>query len=361
MRAALLREINTNLIIEDVSVAEIGPGEVLVRTVACGLCHSDLHFVEGKLPQKLPTLLGHEVSGVVEAVGVDVDEFAPGDRVVGCLNTHCFQCRQCVEGRTHLCEMRLALQKRPDGSSRIRFGDEEVFQLAGLGGFAEMMLAHRSGLTRVPDGLPLDVGALLGCAVITGVGAVFNTARLRAGSTVAVVGVGGIGLNIIQGARLAGAERIIAVDVRQDKLELAASFGSTDGVLGGGVDVAAEVVELTKGGVDAAFEAIGFAETANQAFRMTRRGGATYLAGVSATGTGYDFTGNDLVLGGRSVHGVYMGSNFFKRDIPMLANLYLQGRLKLDELVSARISLNEINDGFSAMKNGDVARSVVVL
>jgi S-(hydroxymethyl)glutathione dehydrogenase/alcohol dehydrogenase len=252
------------------------------------------------------------------------------------------------------------LQRRADGTSRVRRGEEQVNQMAGLGGFAELLLAHRSGLTKVPDELPLELGALLGCAVITGVGAVFNTARVQAGSTVAVVGVGGIGLNIIQGARLAGAERIIAVDLLAGKLELAREFGATDVVDASQVDAVEAVVELTRGGVDASFEAIGLPVTAKQAFEMIRPGATTYLVGLSPAGTDYQFTGNELVLKSRGVQGVFMGSNRFQRDIPMLANLYLQGRLKLRELVSATITLDEINAGFDAMRAGTVARSVIV-
>lgn len=360
MRAALLHEMPGDLVIDDVTLTDPGPDEVLVRTVACGLCHSDLHYIEGKIPQKLPVLLGHEAAGIVEAVGSDVTEFAPGDPVVGCLNVFCGECPQCTSGRQFLCDRRKALQSRADGTSRVRQGDVEVYQMAGLGGFGEMMLTHRNAITKVPDELPLEIGALLGCAVITGVGAVFNTARIQAGSTVAVVGVGGIGLNIIQGAALAGAERIIAVDLNPDKASLATTFGATDFVDASDTDAAAEVVELTGGGVDASFEAIGLAATANQAFRMLRAGGMAYLVGLSPFGTDYQFGGNDMVLKARGVQGVFMGSNYFKRDIPMLANLYLQGRLKLDELVSAKIALDDINDGFARMQAGTVARSVVV-
>ena len=360
MRAALLHEMPGDLVIDEVTLTDIGPDEVLVRTVACGLCHSDLHYIEGKIPQQLPVLLGHEAAGVVEAVGTDVTEFAPGDHVVACLNVHCNQCAQCTAGRQFLCDNRRALQSRSDGTSRVRQGETQVYQMAGLGWFGEMMLTHRNALTHVPRELPLELGALLGCAVITGVGAAFNTARVQAGSTVAVVGVGGIGLNIIQGAALAGAERIIAVDLNPDKLELAKEFGATDGVLAGDGDAAERVVEMTQGGTDSSFEAIGLAATANQAFRMLRPGGMTYLVGLSPHGTNYEFSGNEMVLKSRGVQGVFMGSNYFKRDIPMLANLYLQGRLKLDELVSAKITLDQINEGFAAMQAGSVARSVII-
>ena len=232
--------------------------------------------------------------------------------------------------------------------------------MAGLGGFGEMMLTHRSALAAVPPDLPLELGALLGCAVITGVGAAFNTARVQAGSTVAVVGVGGIGLNIIQGARLAGAERIIAVDVNAGKAALAATFGATDFVDAGSHDPVTAVTDLTAGGADTAFEAIGLPATAEQAFEMLRPGGMAYLVGLSPQGTNYQFNGNDMVIRSRGVQGVFMGSNHFKRDVPMLANLYLQGRLKLDELVSARIALDDINAGFREMRTGTVARSVVI-
>jgi S-(hydroxymethyl)glutathione dehydrogenase/alcohol dehydrogenase len=364
MRAAVLEQMPGDLVVQEVELAEIGPDEVLVRTVACGLCHSDLHVMEGKTPHVMPSLIGHEAAGIVEAVGADVDEFAPGDHVVGCLNVHCNRCRQCTAGRTFLCENRKALQRRADGSSRVRRrrddGLEDVYQMAGLGGFGEMMLAHRSGLARVPDELPLELGALLGCAVITGVGAAFNTARVQAGSTVAVVGVGGIGLNIIQGAFLAGAERIIAVDLNPDKAKLADTFGATDFVDASAGDPADAVVDLTRGGADASFEAIGLPATAEQAFRMIRPGGMTYLVGLSPVGTNYEFNGNEMVLRSRGVQGVFMGSNQHERDIPMLANLYLQGRLKLDELVSARIALDDINAGFADMRAGKIARNVVV-
>ena len=360
MRAALLEAMPGDLVVQDVRLTDVDDDEVLVRTVACGLCHSDLHVMEGKTPHPMPSLLGHEAAGIVEAVGADVTELAPGDHVVGCLNVHCNECRQCTAGRSFLCERRKELQKRRDGTSRVRRGEaEEVYQMAGLGGFGEMMLTHRSALAKVPEELPLELGALLGCAVITGVGAVINSARIQAGSTVAVVGVGGIGLNIIQGARLAGAERIIAVDLLPHKLDLATTFGATDTVNASETDAVAEVLELTAGGADSSFEAIGLPQTARQAFQMIRPGATTYLVGLSPMGTDYDFTGNELVLKARGVQGVFMGSNRFQTDIPMLANLYLQGRLKLDELVSATITLDEVNDGFAAMREGNVARSVI--
>jgi S-(hydroxymethyl)glutathione dehydrogenase/alcohol dehydrogenase len=360
MKAALLETAPGELVVDDLTVAAPGPDEVLVRTAACGLCHSDLHIIEGKLPMSLPAVLGHEAAGVVEAVGEGVTEFSPGDHVVGCLSVFCGTCRECSVGNTFLCEQRRALEHRADGTSRLTRRGEPVRQMTGLGGFAETMLVHRNGIVRVPEELPLHLGALLGCAVITGVGAVFNSAKVRPGSTVAVIGAGGIGLNIVQGARLAGAERIVAVDLNPEKLALAETFGATDVVDGSGGDAVEQVIELTGGGVDAAFEAIGLPATAGQAFQMIRPGRTAYLVGVPAVGSTIELPGTLMSLQARGLQGVFMGSNHFKRDIPMLANLYLQGRLKLDELVAAEITLDEVNDGYEAMRRGTEARSVIV-
>jgi S-(hydroxymethyl)glutathione dehydrogenase/alcohol dehydrogenase len=339
---------------------DVGPDEVLVRTAACGLCHSDLHVMEGKMPMPTPILLGHEASGIVEAVGSDVTEFAPGDHVVGCLNVHCDECYQCLRGRRFLCERRRAMTYRADGTSRVRRGEQSITQMSGLGGFAEQMLAHRNGLVKVPPDLPLDLGALLGCAVITGVGSAFNGSRVRPGNTVAVIGCGGIGLNIIQGAWLAGAERIIAVDLNPEKLELARIFGATDTVKAADGDPVAAVQELTGGGVDAAFEAIGLAATVTQAFQMIRPGCVAYVVGVPAAGVMLEIPGAQMLAQHRGLQGLFMGGNDFKRDIPMLASLYLQGRLKLDELVAARIELEQVNEGYEVMKRGTEARSVII-
>jgi S-(hydroxymethyl)glutathione dehydrogenase/alcohol dehydrogenase len=360
MRAALLESVPGPLVIDDVQLSAPGPDEVLVQTVACGLCHSDLHAIDGKLPMTMPVLLGHEAAGIVQAVGSDVAEFAVGDHVVGCLNTHCGTCRNCVEGNTFLCGNRKALQLRADGTSRVRRGEQQVTQMSGLGGFGEEMLAHRSGLVKVPHELPLELGALLGCAVITGVGSVFNGARVQAGSTVAVVGCGGIGLNIVQGARLAGAERIIAIDLNAEKLDLATRFGATDVIDASATDPVAEVLELTGGGADYSFEAIGLPATIGHALQMVRPGKVAYLVGLPPAGSTLALPGTQMVLQNRGVQGLFMGANAFKRDIPMLANLYLQGRLMLDELVSARISLEQVNDGFAVMQRGTDARSVIV-
>jgi S-(hydroxymethyl)glutathione dehydrogenase / alcohol dehydrogenase len=360
MRAAILETVPGDLVIDEVSLMDIGPDEVLVQTAACGLCHSDLHVMEGKMVMPPPVLLGHEAAGVVQAVGSDVTEFSPGDHVVGCLNVHCNECRQCTAGRRYLCERRRVLTYRADGSSRVRRGDQQITQMSGLGGFAEQMMAHRNGIVKVPVELPLDVGALLGCAVITGVGSAFNGGRVKPGSSVAVIGCGGIGLNIVQGARLAGAERIFAIDLNREKLDLARTFGATDTINGAEADATQAVLELSGGGVDASFEAIGLTTTIAQAFQMIRPGAVAYVVGVPAAGAMIELPGPQLLAQNRGLQGLFMGGNDFKRDIPMLASLYLQGRLKLDELIAARITLDDVNAGYEAMRRGTEARSVIV-
>jgi S-(hydroxymethyl)glutathione dehydrogenase/alcohol dehydrogenase len=360
MRAAVLEECPGDLVIDELSLTLPEPDEVMLQTVACGLCHSDLHMIDGHLPTPVPAVLGHEAAGIVQAVGENVTEFKPGDRVVSCLSMYCGTCSECSVGNTWLCEQRQGLGRRTDGTSRIRRGDQEIAQMTGLGAFAEEMLVHRNAIVKVPEGLPLELGALLGCAVITGVGSVVNGAQIKPGSTVAVIGCGGVGLNIVQGAALAGAGRIIAVDLNPEKLALATTFGATDVVNGSETDAVAAVKELTGGGVDAAFEAIGLPATAQQAFMMLRPGRTAYLVGLPAAGAKIELPGTLMLLQGRGLQGLFMGSNNFKRDIPMLANLYLQGRLKLDELVAARIDLEQVNEGYAAMRRGTEARSVIV-
>jgi S-(hydroxymethyl)glutathione dehydrogenase / alcohol dehydrogenase len=357
--AALLHRSPGAATIECVTVDDPVGREVLVRTAAAGLCHSELHLIEGRLSKDLPCLLGHEAAGVVEAVGPDVTSVRPGDRVVTCLSVFCGACRNCLIGDTWLCEGKAATNRPPGSRPRVVQGDTAVQQFSNIGAFAPLMLVHENATVAVTPDLPLDRAALLGCGVVTGVGAVLNTARLAPGSTAVVVGCGGIGLNAVQGCVLAGAARIIAVDRVPLKLELARAFGATDVVDATATDPVEAVLELSGGGVDAAFEAIGRAATVQQCFAMLRRGGTAYVIGVMADGEEITLRGLDF-LGARAVQGVYMGSNHFKVDLPRYAELYLQGRLKLDELISARLPLSAVNEGFDAMVRGEVARSVIV-
>lgn len=359
MKAAVLEAFNEPLRIRDVALADPGRDEVLVRTAAVGVCHSDLHMYKGFRPGlPLPAVLGHEVSGIVEKVGAGVADLMPGDHVVGTLAAHCGHCAQCVSGRLTLCQD-TRVKQPPGQAQRIRAGTHSISQIFNLSGFAEMMLVHRSTLVRIREDMPLDRAALLGCAVITGTGAVFRTAKVQAGQAVAVLGCGGIGLAAINGAQIAGAGRIIAIDRVGAKLELARTFGATDVIDATCADVVAAVQDLTHGGVDHAFECIGQASTVEQCWRMLRPAGAATILGVFGPTDKIAIGGADLLLEKRLL-GSMLGSARPPADIPALVDFYLQGRLKLDELISRRIELGRINEAFDAMERGEVARNVVV-
>ena len=356
MRAAVLETIPGELVIADVRVDKPGPNEVLVRVAAAGLCHSDLHFMEAKYPHKVPAILGHEAAGVVEAVGDVVTYVKAGDHVISCLSAYCGACDFCLTGRLYLCGNRASIE-RP---GRLRTTDGElIHQFMRLSAFAEMMLVHEHALVKVTPEMPLDRAALIGCGVTTGLGAVFRTARVEPGSTVAIIGCGGIGLNVVQGARIAGAGRIIAIDMNDTKLAMATDFGATDVINATGTDAIAAVKELTHGGVEYSFEAIGSKVAAEQAFNMLMSGGTATVIGMIPIGQKVEVDGYQL-LAEKKLQGSNMGSNRFRVDMPRYVDLYLQGRLKLDELVSARIDLDHVNEGFAAMKTGTVARSVIM-
>lgn len=357
MRAAVLRECPGELEVAELRIGAPLGREVLVRTAAAGLCHSDLHALDGKMPVPVPIVMGHESSGVVEAVGADVQHVRPGDHVVTCLSAFCGRCDFCLTGQPYLCS---ADSRRPDTAvPRLSEDRGPVGQFAGLGSFAEQLLVHENAVVKIDPDFPLAPAALLGCAVVTGVGAVLRTARVEPGSSVAVIGCGGIGLNCVQGAVLAGARQVIAVDIAGPKRELAARFGATHMVDAASGDTVERVLELSRGGVDHAFEAIGLTVTAEQAFAMVRRGGTATIVGVLPHGAEITLPGRG-VLSGKRLQGSVMGSNRFAIDIPRYAEFYRQGRLKLDELVSARIRLEEINDGYRTLLKGAVARSMVV-
>ncbi len=257
MKAAVLTSIPGELTVEDVAIDKPQKNEVLIRTAAAGLCHSDLHFMEGKYPYLTPTVPGHESAGVVEAVGEDVTYVQPGDHVITCLSVFCGHCDYCLSGRTNLCAGKSLVARGFEGTPRLSMNGQPVFQFLDLSSFGEYMLVHQNAVVKVTKDIPLDRAALIGCGVTTGVGAVFNTARVQAGSTVAVIGCGGVGLNCVQGAALAGACRVIAVDMVPLKLKLAEQFGATDLVDASKGDAVQQVQELTGGGVDYSFEAIG--------------------------------------------------------------------------------------------------------
>ncbi len=359
MKAAVLESIPGALVIDDVQIVTVGPHEVLVQTAAEGLCHSDLHFIEGKYTFAVPTVLGHESAGVVEAVGSQVSYLQPGDHVISCISGFCGACRYCLSGRPNLCDNKAGLTADPAGPPRLRRGDQPLSQFFDLSSFAEQLLVHENMLVKIRPDMPLDKAALIGCGVTTGVGAVLNTAKVRPGEVVAVIGCGGIGLNAIQGAAIAGAGRIIAIDRIASKRDLALTFGATDVVDASAGDAALAVLELTGGGVDHAFEAIGLSATAQQAFNMLGKGGTATVIGMIPLGEKVEIDGFQLLLEKR-LQGSNMGSNRFRIDMPRLVEHCLKGRLHLDDWISARIKLPEINNGFANMKAGKVLRSVIM-
>jgi S-(hydroxymethyl)glutathione dehydrogenase/alcohol dehydrogenase len=360
MKAAVLHELNKPFSIEDVSIDRPGPREVVLRTAAAGICHSDMHFQEGKYLWPMPCVLGHEGAGVVEAVGSEVTYVRPGDHVITCVSVFCGQCASCLRGQPHMCANRGALLRGAEQPPALHQNGVRVHQMMGLSCFAEQMLVHENAVVKIDRDVPLDRAALIGCAVTTGVGAVLNTARVEPGSSVAVVGCGGIGLNAVQGARLAGAARIVAIDRIASKLELARAFGATDAIDASAGDPVEQVRALTSGGVDYSFEAIGLKQTAEQCFAMLRPGGLAVVIGMIPLGTKVEIQGAEL-LSEKRLTGTNMGSNRFRIDMPTYLRFYLQGRLNLDDLVSRRLRLDQINQGFDALRAAEVARSVIVM
>jgi S-(hydroxymethyl)glutathione dehydrogenase/alcohol dehydrogenase len=358
MKAALLHEVGQPLTVEDVELDGPRAGEVRVRIAASGLCHSDYHLMTGDLPMLMPAVLGHEAAGFVEAVGEDVPGIAPGDLVVSCFSSYCGQCGECQGGHNQRCVDKPKGPPREAGS-RITWKGRPVYQLADIGGFAEEMVVHHRSIVKVPESLPPAAAALLGCGVLTGVGAALNGAKVKPGSSVAVVGCGGVGLNVIQGARIAGAAEIIAVDQNPAKLALAREFGATAGVQAG-PDAVGQVRELTHGGVDYAFEAIGVPAAMRDAFLMLRMHGVAVIVGMAKTGAELSVPALDILYKDARIMGSGMGDAPFQTFVPQLARFYLDGKLKLDELVSTRIGLAEVNRGFEKMISGEGARNVVV-
>jgi S-(hydroxymethyl)glutathione dehydrogenase/alcohol dehydrogenase len=358
MKAAVLHAPHQAMTIEDVAIAKPKRREILVRTAAAGLCHSDLHFIEGAYPTPVPVVLGHESAGIVEEVGEDVTYLKPGDHVISCLSVFCGHCEFCLSGHLSICQtpdVKLA----PGVAKRLTWQGKHMNQFLNLSSFAEQMVVHEHALVKIRDDMPLDLASLIGCSVVTGYGAVVHTARIEAGSSVAVFGAGGIGLATINAAQIAGAGRIVAIDKDPFKLELAKQFGATDVVDANEGDTVKRVVALTGGGVHYSFECIGLKATAEQSFSALRSGGTATLIGMIPVGIKIELHGVDF-LRERRIQGCMMGSNRFRTDMPRLIEFYLQGRLRLAEMVSARIELAQINEGFAALKAGGIARNVIV-
>ena len=353
MKAAVLREAKQPLVIEEVGIEEPGPGQLLVKIAASGVCHSDLHFIDGLWPAPTPVILGHEAAGVVERVGEGVTYVEAGDHVVLLFIPFCGSCRDCTTGRPNLCA-----QGR-SATATLRIGDKVVPPFMSMSSFAEYAVVQEGGVVKIRKDASLEGAALVGCGVMTGVGAAINTAKVKPGSICAVIGTGGVGLNVIQGCVLAGAERIIAIDINPNKLEMAREFGATDFVDASKENPVAKVLELTGGGADYAFEVIGLPEAITQAFDMVRRGGEAIVVGMAPMGSEVTISA-PAFLAEKVLRGCVYGSTRPRYDMPLLIDLYMAGKLKLDELVSRTYPLEGINDAFTALKNGEVARSVIV-
>jgi S-(hydroxymethyl)glutathione dehydrogenase/alcohol dehydrogenase len=357
MKAAVIWEANRPITIETIQIGKPGPREVLIRTAFAGICHSDLHFADGTYPYPTPYAPGHESSGVVEAVGEDVTHVRKGDHVVTCLSVFCGCCSQCVTGRPNLCES-VDIKLPPGKAERLWLNGKLVHQFSNLSSFAEQMLVHENALVKVRQDVPLDRAALVGCGVLTGVGAVVHAAKVKPGSTVVVIGCGGVGLSAVNGAVLAGAGRVIAVDMLKIKLELARKVGATDTIDASQVDPVGAVMEMTSGGAPFVFEALGLKQTAEQAFAMLKPGGVATILGMFKPGQKLEFDGS-MFIKDRRIQGSSMGSNQFRVDIPYLLDYYMQGRLHLDHLISSRIPLNDINQAFADLRTGAPVRQII--
>jgi S-(hydroxymethyl)glutathione dehydrogenase/alcohol dehydrogenase len=357
--AAILEKPGEGLKIGEVELAEPLPHEVLIDTKACGLCHSDLHFIDGAYPHPVPAIPGHEAAGVVRAVGSEVTTVKPGDHVVSCLSAFCGHCEFCVTGRMALC-MGEGTRRDQTQGGRIRRSDgSPVNQMLNLSAFCEKMLIHEHACVAIDKDMPLDRAAVLGCAVTTGAGAVFNACAVVPGESVAVIGCGGVGLAAVNAARIAGAGQVIAIDPLAEKRELAETLGATHTVDAGAGDAVEQVVRISGGGVHHAIEAVGRPASAQLAVDVLRRGGTATILGMMPLDCKVGLSAMDL-LSGKSLQGAIMGMNQFPVDLPRLVGFYMRGLLDLDAIIAERIALEQVNDGFEKMRGGHSARSVIV-
>ena len=340
-------------------MAAPGPREVVIDTKACGLCHSDLHFIDGAYPHPVPTVPGHEAAGVVAAVGSEVTTLKPGDHVVSCLSAFCGHCEFCTTGRLALCVSRDVRRKKDAPARLTRADGTPIAQMLNLSAFAERMLIHEHACVAIDKEMPLDRAAVLGCAVTTGAGAVFNACAIVPGESVAVVGCGGVGLAAINAAKIAGAGKIIALDPLPEKRALAEQLGATHSFDAMDADAAKDVISLTGGGVHHAIEAVGREASAELAIKVLRRGGTATVLGMMPLDCKVGLGAMDL-LASKKLQGAFMGDNRFPVDLPRLVDFYLRGLLDLDTIIAERIALDDINRGFETMRKGSSARSVIV-
>jgi S-(hydroxymethyl)glutathione dehydrogenase/alcohol dehydrogenase len=360
IKAAVCYKPNVPLSVETLELDEPKEGEVLVRLVSAGVCHSDYHVMVGEWNPPLPMVLGHEAAGVVEKVGSGVTLSRPGDHVILNFRPNCGWCKFCTAGRPVLCNGAASPRwVMFDGTVRLHKGDEDIYHFARTASFAEYAVVPQSGAVPVRKDMPLEKACLVGCAVMTGVGAVVNTAKVPAGSSVLVIGCGGIGLNVIQGAKLAGAEKIIAVDLLENKLAFAREFGATHIVDGSSGDTVERILHMTDGGVDYAFEAIGYSKTIEQAYEATGMGGTTVVVGMAPEDDNLTISALSLPRTEKVIMGSWYGGARPWIDLPKMVDLYLDGRLQIDPMISRYYPLDEINTAYDALANGEVARSIL--
>ncbi len=357
MKALVLNALGRGFDLEDIDIAAPIGREVLVEVRASGLCHTDLTFATHDFVPT-PAVLGHEVAGVVAGVGPDVTQLRVGDHVVGSLSQSCGACARCLSGQPFQCKHPESTLRRPTDAPRLSRKGVGLFQGFGLGGFAERALIHEHQLALVPK-LPFAQAALLGCGVVTGAGAVLNTADVSAGESVVIFGAGGVGLNAVSGARLAGASRIVVIDIQPKRLDEARRFGATDVIDSTKAKPLEAVRELLPEGADHVFDFVGLKSVAEQGLAMLGVGGGLYLVGAARPEVEIAVNIVGAIFGQKRVQGVNFGSTNFKRDIPMYADLYLQGRMNLDDLVSRRIALRDVNDGYASLKDGSLNRVVI--
>ncbi len=362
MKAAILYEPNTPLQVVDVEQQGPRAGEARVRVMATGICHSDWHIMNGDWQLPLPMVLGHEAAGIVEEVGAGVATVKPGDHIIFSFRAHCGRCLYCSTGRSILCDGHQSVRwVMLDGTCRLKRGSQDIFQMARIGTFSERVVCPAEMLVPIRKDMPWPQAALMGCCVPTGVGAVTHCAKVEAGSAVLVIGCGGVGLNVVQGARLAGAGKILACDLLANKLDFAREFGATHTIDASKEKVVERVRELTGGrGADYAFDAIGGEATTLQILDAIRPGGTAVIVGMAAMSVRAPITPYLMALQEKSIKGTMYGSVRPNVDFPRLVDLYMDGRLKIDQLISRTYKLDEINDGFKALRSGQVARGVVV-
>lgn len=359
MKAAVVEAVGAGFVIEDISIDEPRAHEVLVDIQAVGLCHTDLTLATTDLGFAMPAVFGHEISGVVQAVGAEVTGLTIGDHVVGSLLRFCGKCARCRRGQSYICRYFATAERSNIDQPRLQRSTEPLAQAFGLGGFAEAALVHEHQLVRIDPKLPFDQAAILGCGVITGAGAVLNTAKVERGETVVVIGAGGVGLNTVSGAVIAGASEIVVIDVAQQKLERALEFGATHTINAVVDDPIAALFEHLPEGADYVFDLVGSAETIRQGLQMLTYGGGMYLVGISGSIAPVPIDVGNLMRNKNRLETVYMGSSNISVDIPYFVNLALRGLLPLEELIAERIALEEINEGYQRLREGVDGRVVI--